>query len=209
MRAQIIRRCYYLIKTNLNIQLGFLLFLVSEAFLFLSLFWAYYNFALSQDFPTRRFPRDQKIVDGFRVPMLRTAVLLCSRFFCTIRLHCVHTHDLVRAFLRLFFSISLRVLFTLLQYKEYYETDFTIMSRTFRRVFFLATGFHRAHVIIGTTFLGVSLIRVMKRHFSARRNIGLIASIWYWHFVDVVWIFLYLIFYASYYPLFNISEPHD
>lgn len=160
-------------------QLGFQLFLVSEAFLFLSLFWAFYNFALSQDYPSRRFPGDRKIADGFRVPLLRTAVLLCSRFFCTIGLHCVHTHDFVGAILRLFFSMSLRVLFTFLQYKEYYEIDYTIMSRTFRRVFFLATGFHRAHVIIGTTFLGVSLVRTIKRHFSAGRNMRLIASIWY------------------------------
>merc|ERR1711915_310993 len=147
---------------------------------------------------TRRFPRAIGLIDGFRVPILNTTLLLTSRFYCTIRLHSLHTFDYLRYFFRLFFRIVLRVLFTFFQRVEYVECSFSIMTGTFRSIFFLATRFHRAH------FLIASLLRRLVRSFAARRTIRLLASIWYWHFVDVIWIFLYLIFYASYYPLFNL-----
>merc|ERR1711915_803043 len=152
-------------------------------------------------YATRRFPRAIGLIDGFRVPILNTTLLLTSGFYCTIRLHSLHTFDYLRYFFRLFFRIVLRVLFTFFQRVEYVECSFSIMTGTFRSIFFR---FHRAHVLIGTCFLIASLLRRLVGSFAARRTIRLLASIWYWHFVDVIWIFLYLIFYASYYPLFNL-----
>jgi len=136
--------------------------------------------------------------------MLNTTLLLTSRFYCTIRLHSLHTFDFLRYFFGIFFGVVLRILFTFFQRVEYVECSFSIMTGTFGSIFFLATRFHGAHVLIGTCFLVASLLRRIVRSFAARRTIGLLASIWYWHFVDVIWIFLYLIFYASYYPLFNL-----
>merc|ERR1711962_1253797 len=183
-------------KTNSNLQLRIKFFLVSEAFLFLSFFWRYFNFCLSQDYASRRFPHTRffpsfKLIDRFRVPMLNTALLLTSRFYATFALHSLSVFCFVR------------VLFTFFQACEYVECKFSIISRTFGSIFFLATRFHRAHVLIGTTFLIVSIVRRVKGSFTRRRTVRLLARIWYWHFVDVIWIFLYLFFYASYYPLFN------
>merc|ERR1711915_1166081 len=143
---------------------------------------------------TRRFPRAIGLIDGFRVPILNTTLLLTSGFYCTIRLHSLHTFDYLRYFFRLFFRIVLRVLFTFFQRVEYVECSFSIISRTFGSIFFLATRFHRAHVLIGTTFLIVSIVRRVKGSFTRRRTVRLLARIWYWHFVDVIWIFLYLFF---------------
>merc|ERR1712189_72980 len=126
------------------------------------------------------------LIDRFRVPILNTTLLLTSRFLCTIGLHSLHTHDFFRYFFRLFFGIVLGVLFTFFQGVEYVECSFSMITRTFGSVFFLATGFHRAHVLIGTCFLIASLLRGIVRSFAARRTIRLLASIWYWHFVDVI-----------------------
>lgn len=195
---------YHSIKTNSNLQSGIKLFLVSEAFLFFSFFWGYYNFSWSQEYYSSRFPAvGGGLIDRFGVPMLNTALLLTSRFYATIGLHSSTMGDDFRYCSRLALSITLRVLFTFFQYLEYAECSFSIMSRTFGSIFFLATGFHRAHVFIGTSFLVASFFRGFFGEFSSgARIVGLLACIWYWHFVDVIWIFLYLLFYASYYPLF-------
>merc|ERR1740137_411308 len=105
--------------------------------------------------------------------------------------------------LECFFSVSLRVLFTFFQAIEYIECKFSMMRGTFGSIFFLATGFHRAHVFIGTSFLLASFLRGFLGDFNSGRFVGLLACIWYWHFVDVIWIFLYMLFYASYYTMFN------
>jgi len=195
---------YHTCKTNSNLQSRIKFFLVSEAFLFLSFFWRYYNFSWSQEYMSSRFPQVRRgLIDRFGVPMLNTALLLTSRFYATLALHSITIRDKFGFLSRMGMSVLLRVLFTFFQYLEYTECTFSIMSRTFRSIFFLATGFHRAHVFIRTSFLIVSLFRGYFRNFSSgSRIVGFLACIWYWHFVDVIWIFLYLLFYASYYPLF-------
>merc|ERR1711973_102847 len=181
-----IEPCHHISKTNQNLQLRFKFFLVSEAFLFFSFFWRYFNFCWSQEYGTRGFPGAIGLIDRFGVPILNTTLLLTSGFYCTIRLHSLHTFDYFGYFFGLFFGIVLRVLFTFFQRVEYVECSFSMITRTFRSVFFLATGFHRAHVLIGTCFLIASLLRGIVRSFAARRTIRLLASIWYWHFVDVI-----------------------
>ena len=178
--------CHHISKTNQNLQTRFQFFLVSEAFLFFSFFWGYFNFCWSQEYATRGFPRDVRLIDGFRVPMLNTTLLLTSRFYCTIRLHALQTYDYVRFFFGMFFGVYLRVLFTFFQRVEYVECGFSMISRTFRSIFFLATRFHGAHVLIGTGFLIASLVRRVAGSFTAGRTMRLLASIWYWHFVDVI-----------------------
>merc|ERR1712176_302130 len=121
-------------------------FLVSEAFLFLSFFWRYFNFSLSQDYASRRFPHTGffpsfKLIDRFRVPILNTALLLTSRFYATFALHSLSIFCYVRFFVGIFFSVALRVLFTFFQACEYVECKFSIMSRTFRSIFFLLQDF--------------------------------------------------------------------
>merc|ERR1712054_654393 len=117
-------------KTNQNLQLRFKFFLVSEAFLFFSFFWRYFNFCWSQEYATGGFPRAIGLIDRFGVPMLNTTLLLTSGFYCTIRLHSLHTFDYFGYFFGLFF-----------QGVEYVECSFSMITRTFGSVFFLATGF--------------------------------------------------------------------
>merc|ERR1712025_1327064 len=94
------------------------------------------NFCWSQEYATTRFPRNVGVIDGFRVPMLNTTLLLTSRFYCTMGLHALHTYDYLRFFFGMFFRVNLRVLFTFFQRIEYVECRFSIMSRTFRSIFF-------------------------------------------------------------------------
>lgn len=125
------------------------------------------------------FPQVRRgLIDRFRVPMLNTALLLTSRFYATLGLHSITIRDKFGFLRGLRMSVVLRVLFTFFQYLEYLECTFSIISRTFRSIFFLATGFHRAHVFIGTSFLIVSLFRGFFRDFSSRaRMVGFLACI--------------------------------
>merc|ERR1711915_273219 len=116
---------------NQNLQTRFQFFLVSEAFLFFSFFWGYFNFCWSQEYATRGFPRNVRLIDGFRGPMLNTTLLLTRRFYCTMRLHALQTYDYVRFFFGMFFWSVLKSAFHLFQGVEYVECRFSIMSRTF------------------------------------------------------------------------------
>jgi len=191
---------FHTVKTHSNLKLGIKFFLVSEACLFFSIFWRYVNSFISEDQYSRRFPNNRRIrielIDRFRVPIVNTAVLITSRFHATFRYHGLKArmkHYFKTGFLM---SILLRVFFVKLQYKEYLDAKYTIMTRVYRAVFFLGTRFHRAHVIIGVSFLVWSLFRRSKGDIRNRRAVRLVSSIWYWHFVDVVWIRLYALFYV-------------
>lgn len=129
---------------------------------------------------TSRFPQlSTNLIDGFRVPILNTTLLLTSRFYATFALHSLSIFCFLGFFFGMFFSIALRVFFTFFQRLEYLECSFSIMSGTFGSIFFLATGFHGAHVFIGTSFLIASFLRRVNREFVRGRTIGFLACIWY------------------------------
>jgi len=191
---------FHTVKTHSNLKLGMKFFLVSEACLFFSIFWRYVNSFISEDQYSRRFPNNRRIgielIDGFRVPIVNTAVLITSRFHATFGYHGLKARIKHYFKTRFLISILLRVFFVKLQYKEYLDAKYTIMTRIYRAVFFLGTRFHRAHVIIRVSFLLWSLLRRSKGDIRNRRAVRLVSSIWYWHFVDVVWIRLYALFYV-------------
>jgi len=97
--------------------------------------------------------------------------------------------------LALVLTIFLAFIFTCLQVYEYIYCPFSISSSVFGSIFFLATGFHGLHVFIGTIFLFVNFLRLSKNHFTREHHMGFEAAIWYWHFVDVVWLFLFVSIY--------------
>jgi len=101
----------------------------------------------------------------------------------------------IEALLRLVVTVRLGVYFTVLQAMEYVMSSFSMADRVYGSTFFVATGFHGLHVIIGTTFIAVILYRHILFHFTAGHHFGFEASAWYWHFVDVVWLFLFLCIY--------------
>lgn len=178
-------------------RLGIILFIISEVMFFFSFFWAFFHSALA---PTVQIactwpPPGIEPINPFSVPLLNTAVLLASGFTVTWAHHGLIAGSRKNALQALFITCSLGLYFTKLQLQEYYDAPFTIADGIYGSVFFVSTGFHGLHVIIGTLFLLVCLYRTYAIHFSTDRHVGFEAAAWYWHFVDVVWIFLYLCIY--------------
>ncbi|YP_009340712.1 cytochrome c oxidase subunit III (mitochondrion) [Eublepharis macularius] len=180
-----------------GMRYGMILFIISEVFFFIGFFWAFYHSSLA---PTPELgaqwpPYGITPLNPFEIPLLNTAVLLASGVTVTWSHHAIMEGKRMEATQALSITISLGLYFTLLQMFEYYEAPFTIADSTYGSTFFVATGFHGLHVLIGTTFLTICLLRQMNYHFTTSHHFGFEAAAWYWHFVDVVWLFLYLSIY--------------
>nr|YP_009003593.1 cytochrome c oxidase subunit III [Potomotyphlus kaupii]AGZ19078.1 cytochrome c oxidase subunit III [Potomotyphlus kaupii] len=180
-----------------GLRYGMVLFIVSEVFFFLGFFWAFYRASLA---PTVELgecwpPTGIMPLDPFEVPLLNTAVLLASGVTVTWAHHSIMSGNRADAINSLLVTILLGLYFTALQAMEYFEAPFTISDGVYGSTFFVATGFHGLHVIIGSTFLAVSLMRQVLFHFTSKHHFGFEAAAWYWHFVDVVWLFLYVSIY--------------
>ena len=176
---------------------GIILFILSEVLFFFAFFWAYFHRSLA---PTPELgscwpPVGISPLNPFDVPLLNTAVLLASGVTVTWAHHSLIQGNRPRAIQGLLFTVLLGAYFTYLQAGEYYEASFSISDGAYGSTFFVATGFHGLHVLIGTTFLAICLIRAWSYHFSDSHHFGFEAAAWYWHFVDVVWLFLYLSIY--------------
>jgi cytochrome c oxidase subunit 3 len=180
-----------------GLRYGILLFILSEVCFFIAFFWAFFHRRLA---PTPELgccwpPVGIKPINPFRVPLLNTAVLLASGVTVTWAHHRIIEGNRRNTIQALILTIALGAYFTVLQLGEYQSAPFTIADRIYGTTFFVATGFHGAHVLIGTTFLAVCLIRILLWHFSTGHHFGFEAAAWYWHFVDVVCICLYLCIY--------------
>lgn len=131
----------------------------------------------------------------FQIPLLNTAVLLASGVTVTWAHHSLIEANKKEAILALSATVILGIYFTTLQIFEYLEASFSIADSVYGSTFFIATGFHGFHVLIGTSFLLTCLIRHLKSQYSSAHHFGFEAAAWYWHFVDVVWLFLYVSLY--------------
>jgi len=185
------------IRVQSLLRSGMFLLIVSEIFFFLGFFWAYLHCGLSPNIELGSSwpPLGVQPLCPFSVPLLNTLLLLTSGATVTWSHHCLISSDLFTCFTSLSLTILLGVGFTLLQGYEYLECSFTIADSAYGSCFFLATGFHGLHVLLGTLLLLVMLVRVSSLHFTFSRHLGFVFACWYWHFVDVVWILLYLIIY--------------
>lgn len=165
--------------------------------IFFSFFWAFFHRSLAPSIEIGLIwpPRGVLPFNPFQVPLLNTIILLGSGVTVTWAHHRIIENNFSQAFLGLLLTVTLGVYFTSLQALEYWEASFTISDSAYGSTFFIATGFHGIHVIIGTTFLIVCLSRHIKSHFSRNHHFGFEAAAWYWHFVDVVWLFLYISIY--------------
>nr|YP_011010607.1 cytochrome c oxidase subunit 3 [Halobates robustus]WPW47274.1 cytochrome c oxidase subunit 3 [Halobates robustus] len=180
-----------------GLKWGMILFIISEIFFFISFFWAFFHSSLA---PTIEIgmtwpPKGIKTFNPMDIPLLNTTILLSSGITITWAHHSIMNKNHSQTISGLFLTVTLGIYFTMLQAYEYLESPFTISDSVYGSCFFMATGFHGIHVIIGTTFLLVCLIRTMKFHFSNKHHFGFEAAAWYWHFVDVVWLFLYISIY--------------
>jgi cytochrome c oxidase subunit 3 len=201
---------------QLHFRYGMILFIASEVMFFLGWFWAYFDFAL---FPSAADviggqwpPKGLTVIDPFELPLLNTLILLTSATTVTWAHHAlIHNQrggektglwGLIGVGNRdgllkgLWLTIILGICFTSLQAYEYIHAPFNFKGITYGASFFMATGFHGFHVIIGTLFLTVNLIRAYKGDFTPRQHFGFEAAAWYWHFVDVVWLFLFVTVYV-------------
>ena len=185
---------------------GMILFIASEVMFFVAWFWAYFDVAL---FPTdiHQVERDQLIggvwppkgietFNPWHLPLLNTLILLTSGTTVTWAHHALLHGDRKGLKLGLILTIALGISFTCIQAFEYSHAEFHYAGNIYGATFFMATGFHGAHVIIGTIFLIVCLIRAMAGQFTPTQHLGFEFAAWYWHFVDVVWLFLFACIYV-------------
>ena len=180
-----------------GINMGVALFIVSEALFFLAIFWAFFHSALS---PTIELgaqwpPMGIDAINPFELPLLNTVILLSSGVTVTYAHHSLIQGNRSGALYGLVATVILAVIFTVFQGIEYSVSSFTISDGTFGSCFYFGTGFHGLHVIIGTAFIAVGLWRLLAYHSTENHHLGLESSILYWHFVDVVWLFLYISIY--------------
>nr|UXX49943.1 cytochrome c oxidase subunit 3 [Portunion sp.] len=180
-----------------GLKWGMVLFIVSEVMFFFSFFWAFFHSSLSPCIELGGVwpPVGVTPFNPFEIPLLNTIILVSSGASVTWSHHSLLEGAHKEAVVGLGVTVLLGVYFTGLQALEYWEASFAISDSTYGSTFFVATGFHGLHVIIGTLFLAVCLARMVVGHFSKDHHFGVEAAAWYWHFVDVVWLFLYTFLY--------------
>jgi len=176
-------------NVTIGLRWGIILFIISEIFFFISFFWSFFHSSLSPsiELGINWPPFGIEPFNPFIIPLLNTAILLSSGVTVTWAHHSLIENNYSQTTQGLFFTILLGVYFSILQAYEYIEAPFTIADSVYGSSFFIATGFHGLHVLIGTTFLLVCLLRHINYHFSSNHHFGFEAAAWYWHFVDVVW----------------------
>jgi cytochrome c oxidase subunit 3 len=186
---------------RLGLRYGMALFIASEVMFFVGFFWAFFNFALYPEHVAGAAtpmwpPAGVHTFDPFHLPFLNTMILLLSGCTVTWAHHSLLEGDRRGLLLGLGLTVLLGLSFTTCQIVEYSDAPFHFSGGgVYPAVFFLATGFHGFHVIVGTCFLLVCWFRARGGHFTPERHFGFEAAAWYWHFVDVVWLFLFVAVY--------------
>jgi cytochrome c oxidase subunit III len=183
---------------KIGLRYGMALFITSEVMFFVAFFWAYFNASL---FPTDATggiwpPQGIEVVDPFNLPLLMTLILLLSGTTVTWAHQAIIEGKQKEALKALALTILLGAVFTFVQLYEYAHSSFGFKDGIFPSTFYMATGFHGFHVLIGTIFLAVCWFRLKRGHFTANSHFGFEAAAWYWHFVDVVWLFLFAAVYV-------------
>jgi cytochrome c oxidase subunit 3 len=183
----------YTEKVQLNISIGMVLFIISEVMFFFGFFWAYFHFSLNPldtlqgNWP----PVSIESIYAYGLPLINTVILLSSGITLTWSHFSLFKNNKQESIIGLVLTIFLGVLFTKIQLMEFYLAKFTIADSAYGSVFYMLTGLHGFHVVIGTIFLIVALIRLSTNFFNITRFSGFELAIWYWHFVDIVWLFVF------------------
>ena len=178
---------------QIGLRYGMALFIASEVMFFAAFFWAFFDSSLFPKAATgfQWPPKGIEPFDPFEVPLLNTMILLLSGVTVTWAHHALREGDRQNLVRGLILTIVLGISFTSFQAYEYGHAAFHFTGGIYPSTFFMATGFHGFHVIIGTCFLIVCLFRALAGHFTPDHHFGFEAAAWYWHFVDVVWLFLF------------------
>ncbi len=200
-------RGYHNKVVQIGLRYGMILFIMSEVMFFAAWFWAFFDVAFypgsdSPELIGRQesmggvFPPEEiELIPPFGIPLLNTFILLASGGTITWAHHALRANDRKNFLLFLLLTIALGVIFTGFQGYEYKHATFGIEDGIYASTFYMATGFHGFHVIVGTIFLIVCYFRALRGHFKPNKHLGFEFAAWYWHFVDVVWLFLFTFIY--------------
>jgi len=182
---------------QVGLRYGMLLFIASEIMFFFAFFWAFFHSSLAPSIDIGAIwpPKGILVFNPWEIPLLNTMILLLSGVTVTWAHHAIVAGDREGVITGLLFTVTLGAIFTFFQYVEYAEAGFSISDGCYGSTFFMATGFHGFHVLVGSIFLMVCLIRQINYHFTKQHHFGFEAAAWYWHFVDVVWLFLFVVVY--------------
>jgi cytochrome c oxidase subunit 3 len=201
---------------SIGLRYGMILFITSEVMFFVAWFWMFFAMALFHHARTLS-PLDEvraawaiwppmgvQVLSPFHLPLVNTLTLLLSGTTVTWAHHALQVGDRRSAKIGLALTIALGLLFTSIQAYEYrhilmeglFFNPQSVNSGLYGSAFFMATGFHGFHVIVGTIFLAVCLGRLFGGGFTPKQHFGFEAAAWYWHFVDVVWLFLFAFVYV-------------
>ena len=191
---------------SLHLRYGMIMFIASEVMFFVAWFWAFFDASLFPgevaQFARAEFtggvwpPKGIEVLDPFHLPLYNTIILLLSGTTVTWAHHALLHNDRKGLINGLALTVGLGVLFSFVQAYEYIHAPFSFRDSIYGATFFMATGFHGFHVFIGTIFLIVCLLRAMRGDFTPKAHFGFEAAAWYWHFVDVVWLFLFASIYV-------------
>lgn len=189
------------VQNGLKIGMG--LFIASEAMLFVAFFWSYFHVSLNlPGFANFEWPpKGILTLDPMQLPYLNTLILLLSGTTITWAHHELLDGNFAKVTKAILITVLLGLTFSCVQLFEYMHASFAFKDGIYPSNFYMATGFHGAHVLIGTIFLFVCMARNMRREFQVDHHVGFEAAAWYWHFVDVVWLFLFVsIYWYGYKP---------
>ena len=188
---------HHTVEVQRGLSIGIVLFIISEVFAFLSVFWGFFHSSLSASVEIGGSwpPLGITPLDPFAIPLLNTILLLSSGAFVTYGHHALIEGNRKGAILGTFLTIIFAIVFTALQYYEYSEAGFTMSDSVYGTVLYASTGLHGLHVIVGTIFISVGFFRIVNYHLTDTHHQGHEAGILYWHFVDVVWLFLFIAVY--------------
>jgi len=209
---------------SIGLRYGMVLFIASEVMFFVAWFWMFFEMALFNEARTVSSieevrtawshwpPQGVETLDPFHLPLVNTLILLLSGTTVTWSHHALQQGNRKDAKLGLLLTIILGIAFTSIQAYEYnhiiheklFFSENAANSGLYGSAFFMATGFHGFHVLIGTIFLTVCFLRLLAGQFTPQKHFGFEAAAWYWHFVDVVWLFLFAFIYVA----FGGSGPH-
>lgn len=197
-----------------GLRIGMALFILSEVVFFSAFFWSFFSASTLPRLPISDDiwkiaagawpPAGIKPFDPMHLPFLNTLILLLSGTTVTWAHHAILNKDQKNAVTALWYTVILGGSFTMLQAYEYAHAAFGFKDGVYASNFFMATGFHGFHVLVGTLFLSVCLARAKKGQFSPEHHLGFEFAAWYWHFVDVVWLFLFVFVYLDF---ANVTMP--
>jgi len=176
---------------------GFILFILSEVMFFAGLFWAFFHLSIDPSVHIGAvWPPDGIIpLKPQGIPLLNTYILLLSGATITYTHYSLISGDIYATTWGYVLTISLGLLFTVIQLSEYFSVPFSFSDSVYGSTFFAITGFHGVHVIIGTIFIMVAFARTLAGHFTREHHLGFEFAAWYWHFVDVIWLFVFTFVY--------------